>query len=249
MCDYLRQYREEVPEWLTNYKPGDDFSFDDVVEGRLAYYPGFGRDGSMLYVGNKSHIVHSFIHTDYLNNYFDDVKQLKNIAGYHSIAHVEWDKDQIFPQGRKPHGIDFKTILPFNTFLRTEPYHYITEILERNSDKDDNWGAKRIVVTILTEDGIDYYFHLFIRKKQKPPFLFLLQDHGLGCNYDRFGKEGLLEFMMRRNNSWPRFVMADNKYGTRIWDGYKRIEGIHPHIGGMHCSVRHLWEMPLQKEL
>ena len=41
MYEYLKQYMEEIPEWLINYKPGEGFRFEDVIEGRLAYYPGF----------------------------------------------------------------------------------------------------------------------------------------------------------------------------------------------------------------
>lgn len=140
---YLLQYREELPEWLANFKEGDPLSFKTVISSRIAYYPGFQRVGSVLVIGNKSQIVHSFIHTDYLNNYNQDVKQLKDIAGYHSIGHFEWDEEDLFPNRRKTHGKEFKTMLPANTFQRRAPHHYLTEILERNDCKNDDWGSKK----------------------------------------------------------------------------------------------------------
>lgn len=245
MYHYLAQYKEELPEWLSSYKEGDELKFEDVISSRLAYYPGFGDDGSMLMIGNRSHAIHSFIHTDYLNEYRTDIRQLNNIAGYHSIAHFEWSKDQIFPTGKKPHGIEFKTMLPAKTFLRKGRHHYITEILERNPEKDESWGSKRIAVTVLTEDGIDFYFQLFINRLKRAPFLFLLQDHGFGCNYDRFGKGGLLDIMISQGKLWPDFVICDKDKGTTIWDGYKKINEVEPVIGGMHGNKRLLWKRDL----
>ena len=37
------------------------------------------------------------------------------------------------------------------------------------------------------------YYQLFVREYSKAPWLFCLQDHGWGGNYDRFGKDGILE--------------------------------------------------------
>ena len=90
MYEYLKQYGEEIPEWLINYKSGEDFRFEDVIEGRLAYYPGFGYDGTMLTVGNKSHAVHSFVHTDYMNTRDNVERQINHVRGYHVIGRKEW---------------------------------------------------------------------------------------------------------------------------------------------------------------
>ena len=66
MIEYLKQYNENIPYWLKNYKEGMDVAFDTVMGGRVGYYPGSGYDGTLIKVGNMSHSVHSFLYVDYL---------------------------------------------------------------------------------------------------------------------------------------------------------------------------------------
>ena len=56
-------------------------------------------------------------------------------------------------------------------------------------------------------------------------FGFLLQDHGWGGNYDRFGRGGLLEKIMTRSKVCPHFVLTahDSPY-----DGYAKVEWAEP---------------------
>ncbi len=43
--NYLKQYREEEPEWLKGYFQGKQPSFKDIMSSRIGYYPGSGYDG------------------------------------------------------------------------------------------------------------------------------------------------------------------------------------------------------------
>ena len=54
---------------------------------------------------------------------------------------------------------------------------------------------------------------------------FLLQDHGFGGNYDRFGRGGLLEKIMNASKVYPHFILTsyDNPY-----DGYAKVEWSDP---------------------
>ena len=61
MISYLKDYREEVPTWLSDYLQGKQFSFKDIMSSRVGYYPGSGYDGTLIKVGNMSHSVHSFL--------------------------------------------------------------------------------------------------------------------------------------------------------------------------------------------
>ena len=97
MHEYLKQYREQIPDWLINYKPREDFIFEDEIESRLAYYPGFGYDGTMLTVGNKSHAVHSFVHSDYMNTRDNVERQINHVRGYHIIGRKEWNIEEVLP--------------------------------------------------------------------------------------------------------------------------------------------------------
>ena len=248
MCDYLRQYREEVPEWLKNYKPGDDFNFEDIIKGRLAYYPGFGYDGTMLTVGNKSHAVHSFVHTDYMNTRQNIERQINHVRGYHVIGRQEWNIEEVLPlplEGTNYRYAYDKMIQRAGNWIKrwTDDTPYlITHILERNPERDEEYGASRIAITTSNIDGFILYLLLFMEKCKKASWLFLLQDHSLGGNHNCFGKGGWMERSMKVSGLWPRFVISDNRCGTQIWDGYKKIKEAHPVIGGMHHNIRFLWE-------
>ena len=92
------------------------------------------------------------------------------------------------PNGSFPITVNYTPRLSPLCFVdkTIEPYGF-TEVLERNADKDE-WGAERFAITLLFADGIATYFQLFVKQFVKAPWLFLLQDHGFGCNYYRFGK-------------------------------------------------------------
>ena len=46
MTDYLKKWREVMPSWLANYRPGDHVEFSDFMGGRIGYYPGSFFDGN-----------------------------------------------------------------------------------------------------------------------------------------------------------------------------------------------------------
>lgn len=240
MYDYLSDFREEIPEWLLHYKPGDKISFQDVMSGRTSYYPGFWRDGSMMMTANLSHAVHSHIHLDYMNKYEEDIMQVNKVKGYHSIGHIEWSLKDILPRGRFPLNIDYKTRIRPDTFRNCHT-HFFTEILERDGDKDNSHGAERMALTLLCEDGIDFYYQLYCGQYKTQPWLFMLQDHGLGCNYDHFGKGGLLNEIIKTTRCKPEFVICEKAPGTQIWYGYELIEDVNPIIAGIHHNIRYLY--------
>ena len=56
-------------------------------------------------------------------------------------------------------------------------------------------------------------------------FGFLLQDHGWGGNYNRFGRDGFLEKIMVASKAYPHFILTvyDSPY-----DGYAKVEWAEP---------------------
>ena len=70
---------------------------------------------------------------------------------------------------------------------------------------------------------------------------YMLRDHGLGGNYDMFGKGGLLDQIIKVNRCKPEFVICENAPVTEIWYGFQRIEDINPIIGGIHHNIRYLY--------
>lgn len=231
MISYLKNYREEEPEWLKEYFNGKAFTFKDIMSSRVGYYPGSGFDGELMKVGNKSRSVHSFLYVDYMlkrKSLEDHIVEEGSILGYHRIGQIEWSEQDLMPNGQYPLEMN---IIPKhgrpNTFVdKDETPYCFSVIMERDENRDDEWGAEHFVVTFLFADGIATYYQLFAKEYSKAPWLFLLQDHGFGGNYDQFGSGGILDKIIKRNHCYPTFVICASN--TRIWNGYVQVKDVTP---------------------
>lgn len=232
IAKYLLRYKEELPQWLKEYWQGKEFSFSNIISGRVGYYPGSGFDGTLVKVGNMSHSVHSFLYVDYgieKETMINHLSKPNSIRGYHSIGRIEWSERDIMPNRQYPFDIiHYKG----QQIAQTAPVHYtetpycFTEIMERDANRDDRWGAKRFALTLLCADGISTYYQLFCKEHCKAPWIFLLQDHGFGLNYDKFGKGGILDTIIKESEIRPTFVLCDKP--TNVWDNYHLIPNLNP---------------------
>lgn len=252
MISYLSNYREETPAWIESYLQGEQITFKDLMSSRVAYYPGSGDDGTLIKVCNKSHSAHSFLYVDYLvkrKELEDHIAQKNSFLGYHSISTLEWQERDLMPNGQYPLVLNKKPLhgKP-NTFVdKDETPYCFSVIMERDEDRDDSWGAEHFVVTFLFADGIATYYQLFVKEYSKAPWIFLLQDHGFGCNYDSFGEGGILSEIIHKHHCYPKFVICGQGGGTHIWRGYKMVPGVSPVYDGMHSNRRDLFEYVPQK--
>lgn len=217
MVNYLSQHREQTPEWLVRYNPFESVPFDVVMSGRVGYYPGACYDLNLIDVAGKAGCAHSFISVDYgadEQKLFDRLHSF----GYHLIDRIEWPLEIILPDDPLP-KVDYAPRNDPMTFVSKEIKPYlVTEILQKDGD--------RFAFTGLFADGIATYYRLFVKRLNKAPWIFLLQDHGFGGNYDRFGKGGLLDSYINQSSIRPEFVIcADN---TPVWDGYAPVDGVSP---------------------
>ena len=247
MISYLSKFREETPVWLENYLRGERISFRDIMSSRVGYYPGSGYDGTLMKVGNKSHCVHSFLYVDYLlkrENLEAHIAEKDSILGYHPIGKLEWQESDLMPNGQYPFDINIrpKHGSPDTFVDKDETPYCFSLIMERDEGRDDSWGAEHFVVTFLFADGIDTYYQLFVKEYSKAPWLFLLQDHGWGCNYDSFGKGGILDKIIQKHRCYPEFVLCGDGC-TRIWRGYEMVADVSPIYGEMHSYRRELFQV------
>ena len=242
VIEYLKNYKEEMPEWLFNYSEGYKLKFAEVMDVRTAYYPGCGDDGSLITICSSSHCCHSFIYVDYMVTPLEFLKQVETIRTYKIIGLHEWEEHQIYPMGKDHFDYGRHGIEAFPSWYKFQ-YNpkYFTVILEREGNKDETWGVKRFALTFLYADGIESYYQLYIKNYNTVPFIFLLEDYGLGGNYDKFGKGGLLESKMKENDKFPLFAMIGHSYP---WDNFIKIYGLKPLKGGMHNYDRFLYAYP-----
>ena len=239
--DYLSQLMEEIPQWLADYRPGDRVSFSDFMSGRVGYYPGSGLDGHLVKVGGMSHSVHCFLYVDYLETREHIVRELavKGFRGYHSIGRIDFSEEDMYPHGHHQLDMDIDLSGRISSMIPgAKPYCFM-EILERNADKNDSWGAERLAVTFLFADGIMTYYDLFSREYGKAPWILLLQDHGFGGNWDRFGHGGAMEKIALETDTLPQILLcADN---THPWCGYRLMNrDVEASIGGMYGNHRYI---------
>lgn len=242
LISYLNNYREETPAWIESYLRGEQITFKDVMSSKIGYYPGSGDDGTLIKVGGKSHSVHSFLYVDYMISRDELNDRLDTIRGYHQIGTIEWKEKDLMPNGQYPLDISIpRQNLEPQRFVNQEVKPYCFSVfLERDEDKDDDWGAEHFVVTFLFADGIATYYQLFVKEYAKAPWIFLLQDHGFGCNYDRFGKGGILDAIISESGVFPEFVICGDN--TPIWRNYTKVEDVLPVYGGMHNNRRDLYK-------
>lgn len=103
-------------------------------------------------------------------------------------------------------------------------------------------STNRSGITAITTDGADgimTYYDLFSREYGKAPWILLLQDHGFGGNWDRFGHGGAMEKIALETGTMPEILLcADN---THPWRGYRLMNReVEASTGGMYGNHRYI---------
>lgn len=220
MISYLSKFREEDPAWIENYLQGGQITFKDIMSSRVAFYPGYYQkcncDGTLIKVGNKSHSVHSFLYMDYKigrKKLEEHIFKPDSFHGYHSIGQIEWKESDLLPSNRG--HVFFKSLRN----IEETPFCFSC-IMERNGDKDDNWGARHFVVTFLYANPLIAYYRLFIKEYSKAPWIFILNESYKGCGFERDNQ---------KSHVYPPFVIFHNN--ANIWAEYEKVKDIHPVFG------------------
>lgn len=229
--DFLTNKIESIPKWLEDYKPGSKLNINLIKNSRLVYYPGSGYDGQAIRTFNEARYSHVFLYVDYgvdENNLIKILKEENAIKGYHLIGLHYYDEKKLV------NNTNLNNIYFVNKENR--PYCLVT-IFERNEEYDESHGSKRFVLIYLFADAIEAYKSLFIEKKF-PISTLVIQDHGFGGNYDKFGRDGLMESYAKKFNVYPEYICVEKE---NEWHGYELIENLQPEIGGMWANHRYLY--------
>jgi hypothetical protein len=239
--EYLQNESEPIPRWLEEFNKGDAFSRDDFFASRIVYYPGSGFDGQPVKLFGSTHSAHCFVFADYGITRAELEAELEGngFHRYHTLARLQLAENDLVPQGWRPHippNSDARQGLAINN----PPFGFL-EVLERDDDYDDNHGPRRLAILFLGADGIAGYDALFCQGDDKQlPYAVIVQDHGFGGNYDRFGREGLMERIAISCNVIPEMLLVATR-NTKPWEGFERIPELTADPGGMHQMPRYLY--------
>jgi len=244
----LSRHAEPVPDWLAQWMARDRFPRDAFFSSRVVIYPGGGGDGHAFKVFGGSHAAHCFIHPDYGVSRETVLSWLapespEKLRGYRALGHVDLTMEDLIPDGWHPP--DFLSAEEMRRFAEGEhrehqrlggvtPYAMFV-VFDRESNLDDQHGPTRLAALFLAANAQFTYHALFCQRGSLAPFGMVLQDHGFGGNYDRFGEGGLLHRFAMQAGSFPRFIL-----GEQAWPGYEQLTH-EPSIGGMHSNRRHLF--------
>ncbi len=246
LVEFLQTLSEDTPRWLLEFREGDRFPREEFLRSRVMYYPGPSLDGHGVRVFASSHSVHCFVHADYGLRRRDVERELKPLGrgfkGYHPIARIVLTEQDLTPAGWtthvEPHEIKNDPLL-FNR-VAYSPFA-IFHVEERDFHLDDSHGPERFAFLHIGADGFAVYDALFCQDDDvEQPFAVLLQDHGFGGNYDKFGRGGLLELIAERatNDLPPWMLVGDN---THPWPGYEKVEGVEGDPGGQQHHMRFMF--------
>lgn len=240
--EVLGQHPEPLPPWLQAFDRSGPFRREAFFDSRVVYYPGSGTDGHPVALFGSTHSAHCFVYVDYGLEQTAIVRELahpsRRFQGYHTFARIHLTESDLSQSLWHP------TLEPKDQRKcergEVTPFAFL-EILERDADRGDSHGPSRLAILFLGADGIATYDALFCQENgTPPPFAVVLQDHGFGGNYDRFGQGGLLERIAIRSRTFPEWLLVAQN--TRPWTGFLRIRNMDGHPGGMHRCLRFLFQ-------
>ena len=239
--EYLKKNcAEATPTWLKSYSKGQTISLTEFLNSRIVYYPGSAWDWHPIEVFGGSCSAHCFIYVDYMQSEAKVVGNLQGecgLVGYRildsvPIPEVELRRaaplrkhylkpDEMLRAAEATRGMR-------NGSVSFAPYARLV-VLERRADWYE--GAERIAVLFLGADGHAAFEAIFANRNASSLFGFLLQEHGFGCNYDRWGKGGICDKIMQRSKVFPRFVLTEAEEHPchpdgGLYDGYQKILGL-----------------------
>lgn len=231
--EYLKsKYAEATPAWLKSYKKGQALPLAEFLHSRIVYYPGSGIDWHPIEVFGGSCSAHCFIYVDYLLPEDEVIGNLQGeygLASYHILDSVRISETNLRQVvSLKRHYLtpeeQQRTAEGTREFRRDDapaPYARLV-VLERDSDRSE--GADRLAVLFLGADGHATFEAIFANGNATDLFGFLLQEHGWGCNYDRWGRDGLCDKIMQRSSVFPKVILSECE--DWLYDGYEKVNGL-----------------------
>ena len=243
MLDYLfENNREDTPDWLKMFKPGDELNLRKVFSTASVMYPGSGNDGRAIKLFSQAHAAHLFYYVDSGMSPNDWKQELKRIPvkGYHILDAREMtrrdlnidrapDTSQSSPESRDGDENEFiqhrRQILMdmMNTYNADRPTCYFV-IFERDRELDDKHGVERFAVAFVWEDAMFFYERFFCWPWYPAPTWIVIQSDM--ATWGLFGRGGPLEQRAATIKKFPKYLLVG--YNTEAWQNYTAVDNVWP---------------------
>lgn len=247
LTDYLHRNSEALPDWIQCVGASGHGSatelLEDLLRSRTVYYPGSGIDGSPVSLFNRARAAHCFIYCDNGLSLPKLERELKSspFAGYEMLVKTALSEKDFECAGCPP-----PKKASFSVSELAVPHASII-VFKRKSGFTEHHGSMFFAILFLGWDGFNAFDSLFCKRiRSKPPYCVVLQDHGFGGATESFGKNGLLERMVKSSNKFPEHILVANN--TAPWTGYLEpyaantsTERLTGWPGGMHGHSRRLF--------
>jgi hypothetical protein len=233
IAQHMARHREELPDWIRDFRPTRSPELPRMLSGRTVFYPGGATDGHPIGLFAASHACHCFVYADYGVTAERFRSYCQRFRGY-AVVDVQ---DMSVPFTRR-----LQRVVPRDDqrcpAQNQQLLHATLALLERRPDAAHD-GADRFAVLYLGIDAFVAFDAICTINPIRPPFGILLQDHGFGGNWDRFGARGELEVSAVRHGVLPDWIVCAGN--TRCWTGYRLVPGVEASVGGQHRNMRSLW--------
>ena len=221
--EILGEDPEPVPSWLRAYRTGVDqlpAALAAFLSSRIAFYPGSGIvDGELFETFTAAHAVHCVLHADLLHGsaLVADVLSRRfrpyiHVAGYRVIDLQQLDasttRTLLALSDEHPWGQD--------PALQGACW----AVLEREPEYTDDHGPARLAFLHVQCEAVWLYWNLWARSRERAPYGILIQDHGYGGNWTKFGPGGALHDLAWEGCVWPKWILAAD---GSAWPGYRPV--------------------------
>jgi len=195
-------------------------------ESATIFYPGAGSDSDPLMLFASQCHIKTIIHVDYSFDRNSAIKTSSILGNMLSIHELD------------PHNFGKSTWLDF--------WH--SNPASKAYGKTDRAYATKVKIS---HDGHTFDFQFFgtealqtfevLFLSDDAPTVIVLQDHGLGGLWTRFGEDGKLFYeLVSRMSKLPKYLyVAEN---TDAWEGYIRVTSYVAYPGQMHSHRRAIFK-------